>query len=180
MQIRPGARLSRFGGVKYIFRGKIFCVYYMFEKNFLGGTKFGGSRKFWEGTVPEWPPWLRAWRRCKHFGVGYFLAPPLCRRLFGAEPSWGWAVLAPVQRLTSVCNENGKNTDKTLIQYRNCELDLANTQVVPLSQNVLRCLEFTFGFQFAFSKEKQWVTSTSFIKKVQIPVVGKTLDHPSC
>ena len=39
--------------------------------------------------------------------VGYFLAPPFWRRLFGEDLFWRWDVVALVQRPTSVCNENG-------------------------------------------------------------------------
>jgi len=43
-----------FGEAKYILRGQDLCLYYVFIKNFLKTTKFGGAQKF-VGHCPRMP-----------------------------------------------------------------------------------------------------------------------------
>ena len=46
----------RFRGVKYIFRGKYFCFYHMFQTNFSEHNKIWGEQKKFGVTAAECPP----------------------------------------------------------------------------------------------------------------------------
>jgi len=56
-------QVLRFEGAKYIFRGKDFCICYMFKTIFLGAKNLGVTKHL-RGIVPEILPWLQAWRVC--------------------------------------------------------------------------------------------------------------------
>jgi len=68
--------------------------------------------------------------------------------------------------------------EKNFNLYRNCKLDLANLQLVPLSQNVLRCLEFVFLIRI-FKIVAMGQFFCVYQKRIDTHR-GKTLFYPSC
>jgi len=58
-------QVLRFGGAKYIFRGKTFVLIICLKQIFLGTTHFGRAQKYGEAV----PPWLRAcfWTKPDNF-----------------------------------------------------------------------------------------------------------------